>query len=151
MDTAPQGHGGTGGGWSKQSVKNVNIIVADDEKIVRQSTIRILKKVICDKKLSINLIEVEDGIELISQVIKFNQEEKKIVAIISDETMNFCGGSEANIWLKKLYSGNKILSIPFFIVSAYESSSMGKTTCDGMFSKPLSYNNAENILTKIGF
>lgn len=122
-----------------------NIIVADDDVFVRSSAIRILLKAGKKKNINLNIIEVDDGVEIISSVYQYSKTGMNIDIIVSDETMNFLNGSESWNLIKQKTKDNKIHPISFFLVTAYQT--IHFTGIENVFNKPLSMDMANKILS----
>jgi signal transduction histidine kinase len=126
----------------------LNIIVVDDEKIVRQSTIRIIKRAADDLNISVNIIEASDGIETLFIIFKHFSSGVNVDCIISDETMNYMNGSISAEILQGLYEKIRIRKILFYIVSAYEKTFGHSQTIESFETKPLNSNIVRKILSK---
>jgi hypothetical protein len=98
----------------------INIIIADDDYIVRQSTIRVLKKMAEELEINVNFIESEDGIETLYLFYKYYCMGININGIISDETMNMMNGSYCHEILSSLAERRSAQYVPYVIVTAYE-------------------------------
>jgi signal transduction histidine kinase len=116
-----------------------NVIVVDDESVIRQATIRLLYKAFNYKKLNINILEASDGIECLNICYNYIKDGKTISFVISDETMVYMNGSNTAKILDGIYKQKNMLHVPFYILTAYENISLGsaKETIDGVFTKPL--------------
>jgi signal transduction histidine kinase len=130
-----------------------NVLIIDDEKLTRQSTMRMLKKICAQKEIKINLIEGEDGIECVYLFYKLIKDGIKISGIISDETMNYVKGSKTAQIIGEIQEKKGITKIPYFILTAYEDkytlkNLMNKYIND-IFTKPLMNFNAERFLNSL--
>ena len=129
------------------------IIIVDDEKMTRQSMIRIFSEIANLKSIPLSIVEAEDGMECLYIVFICIKYGIKVSAIISDQTMNFLNGSDTVKLLKRCINNSLIIKIPFYIITAYEDENtltILKESCpDNIFSKPLKKNIAENIIMKI--
>jgi signal transduction histidine kinase/CheY-like chemotaxis protein len=135
--------GGAGGDY--------NIIVADDEVTIRQSTIRLLSRTLKKKNINANILEASDGIECLYHYYINNREGKNINCIISDETMAYMNGSTLSQLLNNL-SKDKNLTLPsFYILTAYENLSLGNAigAINDVFTKPLRKQHIEEILNAL--
>lgn len=131
----------------KINKRKLTVIIADDEDLPRKSTIRIIKEIIQKKNVDIEVLEAEDGIETLSYIYKYYfQLNKRIDAIISDETMKFIEGMKcAEILYNSSHSCN---DIPFFLVTAYEGIH-SKKTLKGIYTKPLKLIDGETIINSL--
>jgi CheY-like chemotaxis protein len=123
----------------------INIIITDDEKLIRQSTKRILTNVAKDNNINLNCIEATDGIETLYMLYKYLSDGIAISGIISDETMNYLNGVETYNLLKRICEKSGLPMIPFVIATAYETK-LGDDNCLYQESKPLDGNKAKRIL-----
>jgi hypothetical protein len=128
------------------SKDSINIIVADDESIVRQSTIRILKKVADEMNTNINFIESEDGIETLYVFYKYISLGISISGIISDESMNLMNGTYCGEVISCILQKRGMQAIQYLIVTAYENSMKINSHIVHIETKPLDKNNARKIL-----
>jgi signal transduction histidine kinase len=128
-----------------------NIIVVDDDIIIRQASIRLLHKVFKEKKLSVNILEAADGIECLNIYYENLKDGRNISFIISDETMMYMNGTYAAQILHNICNHKNITHVPYYILSAYENLSLGsvKDVVDGIFAKPLRKQYIEEILNNI--
>jgi CheY-like chemotaxis protein len=119
----------------------INIIVTDDEIFTRQSTVRIINSVCKSLEIKINILEAEDGVETIYLVYKALLQGHKISLIFSDENMNFISGISSSSIIRDLTNKKKMSDIPFYLVTAYDSSHLNKkimTSVNCIYEKPLS-------------
>ena len=127
------------------------MIVADDEEMTRLSSIRAIQKVSNELSIRTNIIEAEDGVEVIYLIYKSLTKGIKISIIISDENMNFLNGSKCSEIIREI-SSKKHCIIPFYLVTAYEFDSINHyigACVDKVFSKPLSINDTKNIFFEV--
>lgn len=139
----------------KQSKKNKNnkidpdslvFIIADDEPLARQSTIRNFKKAGTKLNAKLTILESEDGVETLYLIYKCIIQGDKIAGIITDETMKIMKGSNTADVIRNLMDTK--LDLWIYLVSAYEDKSMinNRNLFDEIFSKPLKLNSAEKII-----
>jgi signal transduction histidine kinase/CheY-like chemotaxis protein len=125
-----------------------NIIVVDDDIVIRQAAIRLLQKSFKEKSLSVRLFEASDGIECLNMYYNLVKEGKTISFILSDETMIYMNGSYASQILDNISSHKNIVHVPFYILTAYENLDLGpyKEAINGIFSKPLRKQYIDELL-----
>jgi two-component sensor histidine kinase len=130
-----------------KKITQKNVIVADDEHLTRNSTIRILKMVANDHNINLNIIEAEDGLETLYYTYKSVSKGEKIL-IISDENMKYLSGQKTAKILRKFENNQVMNHIPFFLVTAYSKDFPVSKQCkiDGVFTKPLVKTSVEEIL-----
>ncbi len=127
----------------------INIIVTDDEIFTRQSTVRMINNVCKSLDVKTNILEAEDGVETIYLVYKALLQGHKISLIFSDENMNFISGISSSNIIRELTTKRKIIDIPFYLVTAYESSHLNKnllSSINRIFEKPLSRDNTYQLI-----
>ena len=132
-----------------QENKTINIIIADDEKFIRHSSVRILQSVADELGIRLNVIEAEDGIECLFIVYKCIAQGIKISMVFSDENMNFIKGSRSSELLWEILQMKNMSCIPFYLVTAYDNSMIKKCKTESIsqvLSKPLSKAVAKNII-----
>ena len=72
--------------------------------------------------------------------------------ILSDENMNFMNGIRSSAIIKELLNKKKMGEIPFYLVTAYDSSVIGKSeSCNvtKVLEKPLNSKIASKILKNL--
>jgi CheY-like chemotaxis protein len=128
--------------------KGLVIVVVDDEKLTRMSTIRLLTTVSNNLNLNLCILEAEDGVECLYIVYCCLKKGIKINCIFSDETMSYLKGSFACELLKKIF--NNYINVPYYIITAYEDNNTMKMLknfpINDIFTKPLLRGVAEKIL-----
>ncbi len=133
-----------------KSTKNNNqnkltILIADDEKLARLSTIRIIKKACKNLNINICIIESEDGIESLSLIYKSALDRTEIDAVITDDNMKFLKGTKFVEVIKFLLE--KQFNIPIYLVTAYSSDSISNFKLfNDVMHKPLDTISAEKII-----
>jgi len=98
------------------------ILVVDDNKILRQSLIFVISKFLKKRNLLdfYEIIECNDGVEIIHNLIKDQAENNLIKCVITDESMEYINGSEAIRILKNLENNNKIKPVIFAVISSFD-------------------------------
>ena len=143
----------------------ITVLIADDEILIRNSMKRILIDYATKNSININIIEANDGIEILYHVYKtsirkarrsFDSKKKAVRAnridfIISDENMLFYTGKQTAKKLVKLEKALNIKHIPFYLSSAYSFQCIKANgiIVDGVFHKPLIASDLEVIFTNI--
>jgi two-component SAPR family response regulator len=115
--------------------------VTDDEIFTRQSTVRMINSVCKSLKIKVNILQAEDGVETIYLIYKTLLQGHKISMIFSDENMNFISGINSSSIIRDLTNKKKISDIPFYLVTAYDSSHLNKKSAscvNSIYEKPLS-------------
>jgi hypothetical protein len=126
--------------------KKFNIIIADDETIIRSAAVNLIQKCSSQHNIKINIIQVEDGIETLFAVYKCLSKGVKINFIISDESMNFMKGSESSNVVNSLVEKKGGVLIPFYLVTAYDSLNFHGLHNMKIIPKPLTSENFCKII-----
>jgi CheY-like chemotaxis protein len=140
--------------YSQQNfnTRKINILVADDETFTRQSIVRILYSLSNELKLEVNIVEAKDGYETLHVIYKSFINGFKISLIFSDENMTFMNGSKSFEILVETFKRLKRKIIPFYLVTAYDSTLMEnqlKNSFSGILSKPLNIVQARTIMNSL--
>lgn len=124
------------------------ILVVDDEKLIRQSEINVLKKYFKINKIKYEIEECVDGVECLYKLYMGIVTGKKYRMILTDETMNFMKGSTMANIIRNLINDNLLYEINIYMITSYEISSIPQKTkedIDKIFTKPLSLSTLETI------
>jgi signal transduction histidine kinase len=129
----------------------LNCIIADDDMLPRKSTVRVLRNISKEFNIPINIMEVNDGCEIISVIYKSLLKGIKVSLVLSDENMNFINGTTCAKILKDMENSKNLCSIPFYLNSSYNKDVFeGKLhNIQEIFDKPISFENAKRIIFKI--
>jgi signal transduction histidine kinase len=133
----------------KKFNKKLNVIVTDDDLIVRKGTIRTLNKTALKLSIDINIIEANDGFETLYNVYKCYSSGNYISLIISDETMNYLNGYLSAEVLTKVFMSRNLRKIPFTILTAYEHRYSERYEIASYYTKPLDIIKATAILSSL--
>jgi signal transduction histidine kinase len=127
-----------------------NILIVDDEEIIRQSLSNMLTKLARELNININIVQAQDGIECLYLVYNSIKLGIKVVLILSDQTLQHMNGVECSKEVYKLTSKVN-QNIPFYLVTAYEDKTLlsGLDCITGIISKPLNVAQAKLILTNL--
>ena len=122
---------------TKPSLKNNSILVVEDNKILRNSLIKSLKKCIYKLKMAdkIDILEGLDGIDIIKTIIDDQKNGNKVKLIFSDENMEYMNGSQSVKFINGLLKDNKIKHIPKTIcVTGFEDEDNNKMLLNNGFN-----------------
>jgi signal transduction histidine kinase len=125
---------------------NLNILIVDDDELVRQSNLRIIKSAANHMNIEINIIEACDGVECLLVVWQCFSNGIKLSMIFSDETMQYLNGSHTYDIIEKFSFKNNI-PIPFILVTAYNDL-FSKSTRFQVISKPLTEDKVNEYLKR---
>jgi response regulator RpfG family c-di-GMP phosphodiesterase len=129
----------------------LNIIIADDEILIRQTTSRIIISVSQQLGLKINIIESSDGMETAYLVYKAAIKGIKISMIFSDENMYFLNGTQSANIILEMTKKIEISEIPFYLVTSYNHyffESQNIKNIKKNINKPLCKNDLLNVFEK---
>ncbi len=126
------------------------MIVADDEKFIRQSSIRVFEQVAKDLNIYVNIIEAEDGIETLYIIYKALLKGIKIDFICSDESMIYMKGTKVAEILSLMNESKILYPIPYFLVTAFDKDFLKVylSYLTEIFSKPLSRKDSYQIIKR---
>lgn len=144
------------GNINPKNSNEINIIIADDEELTRQSTIRMIKKNFevnnLNEKNELKIYEAKDGLDCLSKFYQLTISGKKIYCIISDEFMYLMNGSECSIIIKNVSEKNQLRRIPFFIITAYPKDNFTyniKNSVDQMYNKPIKFEEVNDLFSEL--
>jgi signal transduction histidine kinase/CheY-like chemotaxis protein len=135
-----------------QDQSKLNILIVDDEKLIRSSHVSIVKKYFQNLNRAINILECTDGIECLYYIFKGNQQGVKFHYILTDETMQFMRGSMLVENIKSLITDNVLYNIQIYMITSYEISTISNQysiLADKIFTKPLSSFHVDQIFSEI--
>jgi len=130
------------------------VLLVDDEKLIRESEVSVLKKFFNKNKEKFNEIEIHqciDGVECLFEIWLHLQQGIKFDAIITDQSMNFMRGSLLAQIIRDLVKENVMYEIKIFMVTSYEPhmiTTNGANVLDEIYTKPLSMDNIRSICNK---
>ena len=129
-----------------------SILVIDDQNLVRESTVNLIKKILIDHNiLDYSILEGSDGIDLL-YLIKEDYE-NRIKCIFIDENMKYLMGSEAVKILRKLQDLNKINNYYIASVTAFEDEQtkkeISKSGINTIIGKPCTKSSIFSVLKHV--
>jgi len=104
------------------NVKKYKILIIDDHKIIRESLVILIKKILknLNKENIFDIIEGSDGVDILSYLIYDQTKENEIKLVITDENMEYINGSEAISIIRKLEKAKKIKNVSIASITAFE-------------------------------
>lgn len=106
---------------TSQQLSMDQLLVVDDNSILRKSLKTQLEKILKELDMSISIIEGTDGVDIISSIVKSESTTNRIKIVFSDESMTFMNGSSAVKILRDMESNSKIPELPIMIcITSYE-------------------------------
>jgi CheY-like chemotaxis protein len=133
----------------EDNTPKIRILLVDDEKLIRQSEINVIRKFFMKNKKEYEIEECTDGIECLYKLYQGINQGKKYDIIFTDETMNFMKGSTMSKIIRNLIKDNILYNLSIYMVTSYESSTIPEITkkdIDKIFTKPLSLSMLDNII-----
>jgi len=124
------------------------ILVVDDERLIRESQINVIKKFFLAKNISFEIEESSDGVECLYKIYKGILIGKKYNVIFTDETMNFLKGSSMAKIIRTLIEDSILYDIKIVLITSYETNVMSQSTkelFENIFSKPLTKSTIETF------
>lgn len=125
--------------------KQICILVVDDERIIRQSTSKLIESYFTEfftDPIELLLIEASDGIECLYAVYLANIQNVTINYIFTDDSMRFMSGCDFASLFQRLIDTNKLEEANVCVVSAYDKQEIKKRypykCIKEIFSKPIS-------------
>ncbi len=129
---------------------NINVIIADDDVLIRESTRRILLQSSMNLNLTINILETCDGVETLYLYYMAYINNIKIFAIFSDENMSFLNGKDSSEIIVNILKSKNIKAAPFYLLtSIIQKEQIKSSFCyEEVIAKPLNNYDATRILKK---
>lgn len=98
----------------------LKIMVVDDNKYIRQSVKNVISTIMKNNKKDFEIVEGNDGVDIIEKLVKDQQRNSLIRCIVTDENMEYLNGSEAIKLLRDLERNNKFKNTPIISLTAFE-------------------------------
>lgn len=126
------------------------ILVIEDNKLLRNSIDKKVKKALSNLKIDCNVLSGEDGIDCLKHILDDQNEGNKIKLIISDENMEYMNGSEAVKIIKELVVKSKLKILPQFIcITAFEDEATKDNLILNGFNKIIEKNTNVDVYENI--
>jgi CheY-like chemotaxis protein len=126
----------------------LTIVLVEDNKLVRESTVNMLKNVLSILKIDdFRIIEGSDGIDLLNTV-RYDKK-NRIKYIFTDENMMYLNGSEAVRQIRKFEQDKKIPNYKIFSITAFDDEETKKNILDSGINSILSKPCSKSELLKI--
>jgi CheY-like chemotaxis protein len=128
------------------------ILVVDDSELMRKSVVKIFRN-IPNFNDNFELLEGDDGIDILKIIMDDQREGNTILGIVSDENMSYLQGSKAFFILREFEEQHKIKPVKKITLTAFSDEAslveMKNNGSDQVYNKPLSKNDAKLILSQI--
>jgi len=130
------------------------ILITDDNFFIRSSLKNILLELNKEKKLNFEILEGNDGIDILKEIIEHHRTESAIDIVLTDEKMEYLNGSETIKILRMLERENKVKKTIIVSLTSFEDEQSKnlilKAGADYLISKPSTKNQIYNVLVKFG-
>ena len=131
---------------------NSKILIIDDHKYIRENLKNLISQICDEKNIDIDILEGNDGIDLLSHLKEDQSSFNKIKCIITDENMEYLNGSEAIRIIRKLEQLKKFTPVEIVSITAYEDEYNKKNIMESganfILSKPCKRLDIVNIIEK---
>lgn len=138
---------------SRNIREKLNILIIDDEEIIRKSEAKLIRKYFLKLNFDVNVIEAADGAEGLYKIYLSFLNNVKYDLIITDETMNFIKGTKMASIIKSLIRENILYDVKICMITSYEVSVIEKfdlqKNIDLIGTKPLSENYLDLVIGKL--
>lgn len=139
---------------SQLATMGKNILIIDDELLIRRTLTRQIKKISSENNSDVNLLEASncfEALELIYKKIHFDNE--KIDAIIVDEYMPYVKGSTFISFMKQISVDNKLFCTQIFSHTAFDSNEKKQMIlnkgADQIINKPVDNDQLKLLINEI--
>ena len=131
----------------------IKILIVDDHKIIRKTLKNLCQKIFIKySQKDYEIIEANDGVDIIYYLVNDQSQNNKIKCVITDENMEYMNGSEAIKIVRKLEKFNKIKYTPIASITAFENNYMKdyiiKKGSDFILSKPCNESHLREFFEK---
>jgi anti-sigma regulatory factor (Ser/Thr protein kinase) len=125
----------------------INVMIVDDEKLIRQSNMNVIRKYFSSINIPVNITECADGVECLYNLYKGQKKGIKYKMIISDETMNFMRGSYTGKIVRSLIEDGLLYKVNMFMLTSYEVSVVKTLNefFDLIYTKPLNKDHVNEM------
>jgi signal transduction histidine kinase/CheY-like chemotaxis protein len=126
------------------------ILIVDDNQHMRDTLKQLLSHIFKENSRLYNILEGNDGIDILKYVIDDQSESNRIQCVITDESMDYLNGSFAVSLLRKMQSESKINDFKVICMTSYEDevtrNTILKAGVNYCISKPCNKKELEEIL-----
>ncbi len=137
---------------SKNQQQKDFILIVDDNHIISDSLKRIIKNILDEENLFIELIILQDGFDILKYFMGNEKKIEKIKCIFTDENMDYLNGSEAIKLIRILEKKEKFFHINIISTTCYEDPKqinyILNSGADLVLSKPISKSSIKNTFKK---
>jgi len=135
----------------KAAMNKIRILVVDDEKLIRQSNINLIRKFFKNKNIDFQVFECEDGFDCLSYIYQGKLVGIDFDFIITDQTMNYITGTLLSEIVGLLIEHKIIKEIKIFLVTSYSANLFDKqkNIINKVFSKPFRMEHLDFIFKNL--
>ena len=131
-------------------VYNLQIVITEDNKLLRNSLVNRVKKVFKLNNLDVEIILGLDGIDTIKYIIEDQSNGNKIKLVLTDESMSYVNGSQSLRFINSLKKESKLKELPMFVcITAYEDTESIDYLSNQGFNKVIDKNCKLEIIEEI--
>jgi signal transduction histidine kinase len=125
---------------------DVRVLVVDDEKLIRQSNINLIKKHFIDMDVNLLICECEDGFDCLDNIYRFKKKGIEFNYIITDQTMNYICGTVLSDIINLLITNGVIKDINMYMLTSYSTKIIkNNSNFIEIFCKPLKKRHLETM------
>jgi len=139
--------------FSKSENIILRVLVADDERLIRNTINKFFLKYAQEYKLNIETVDCDNGMEGLYILHKYYKNKKQFDLIITDETMPYMKGSMMVNILLKLVVDQSFYKIPSISYTSYnDTEKMNYILSQGLDfieNKPISYSNFTKLMNRV--
>lgn len=96
------------------------ILVVDDNQHIRSSVAKILKDVLLSNDKVFDIIEAQDGIDILKHVMEDQKNRNLIKCVFTDECMEYMNGSQTIEIIRTMEQLNKIKKVNIVCITSFE-------------------------------
>jgi len=131
--------------------ENGAILIVEDHINIRDALKKMIKQILKEaNKTEIEIIEGEDGVDILFRVIQDQAENNRIKCIITEENMNYINGSQAVRIIRDLEKRNKIKQNKIATITAFgdeiTTQMIKNAGVDLIFNKPCNKQQMKKLL-----
>lgn len=129
------------------------ILIVDDNDIINQSNKKIVKEILHEYKIDLDIIIANDGYDIIRIALNNELDYQLMKCIITDENMDYMSGSEAIRFLRTFEKMKNLSLCKIISLTCHEDTNIlnniYKSGADDIVTKPISKNEMKKIFEKI--
>ena len=132
---------------SEETVNTFNIILVDENEILRKRVKEQLEVIAVSRKVSLYFIECTDGAECLYEMFLSHKQGVPIHCLMVDKKMSFLDGYMLVEVISNLIKNSIIRQLPVFVFDTRQS--MKNYNITGVLEKPMNENNLEKVIGEL--